>query len=180
MPDLIFEFVGIDEDAKQRAVAIADSVRTVLFTDLVGHTEMMSRLGDEAGRAVLREHETHHPRSPQGARWHRGKNDGRRLHGSLRLCDEGRRMRHRPPARLRASARASRSPSASASTPANRSRKTATSSAPPSSSPPASPPTPKAAKSSSPTPSAGSAPAKASSSPTAATSSPRASRIQCG
>jgi len=33
------------------------AVRTVLFTDLVGHTEMMSRLGDERGRAVLREHE---------------------------------------------------------------------------------------------------------------------------
>jgi len=32
-------------------------VRTVLFTDLVGHTQMMSRLGDERGRAVLREHE---------------------------------------------------------------------------------------------------------------------------
>ncbi len=32
--------------------------RTVLFTDLVGHTEMMSRLGDERGRAVLREHES--------------------------------------------------------------------------------------------------------------------------
>ncbi len=32
-------------------------VRTVLFTDLVGHTEMMSRLGDDRGRAVLREHE---------------------------------------------------------------------------------------------------------------------------
>jgi adenylate cyclase len=31
--------------------------RTVLFTDLVGHTAMMSRLGDERGRAVLREHE---------------------------------------------------------------------------------------------------------------------------
>jgi class 3 adenylate cyclase len=30
---------------------------TVLFTDLVGHTEMMSRLGDERGREVLREHE---------------------------------------------------------------------------------------------------------------------------
>ncbi len=29
----------------------------MLFTDLVGHTEMMSRLGDEAGRALLREHE---------------------------------------------------------------------------------------------------------------------------
>jgi len=31
--------------------------RTILFTDLVGHTEMMSRLGDERGRSVLREHE---------------------------------------------------------------------------------------------------------------------------
>jgi class 3 adenylate cyclase len=35
----------------------ASTLRTVLFTDLVGHTEMMSRLGDERGRAVLREHE---------------------------------------------------------------------------------------------------------------------------
>jgi len=32
-------------------------VRTVLFTDIVGHTEMMRRLGDERGREVLREHE---------------------------------------------------------------------------------------------------------------------------
>ncbi len=32
-------------------------VMTVLFTDLVGHTEMMSRLGDQRGRDVLREHE---------------------------------------------------------------------------------------------------------------------------
>lgn len=32
-------------------------VRTVLFTDLVGHTEMMRRLGDAKGRDVLREHE---------------------------------------------------------------------------------------------------------------------------
>jgi len=31
--------------------------RTVLFTDLVGHTEMMRRLGDDRGRQVLREHE---------------------------------------------------------------------------------------------------------------------------
>ena len=29
----------------------------MLFTDVVGHTEMMRRLGDERGRAVLREHE---------------------------------------------------------------------------------------------------------------------------
>jgi len=32
-------------------------VRTILFTDLVSHTEMMQRLGDDAGRNVLREHE---------------------------------------------------------------------------------------------------------------------------
>lgn len=32
-------------------------IRTVLFTDVVGHTEMMRRLGDAAGRGVLREHE---------------------------------------------------------------------------------------------------------------------------
>ena len=31
--------------------------RTILFTDLVGHTEMMRRLGDVRGREVLREHE---------------------------------------------------------------------------------------------------------------------------
>ena len=37
--------------------ASKNALRTVLFTDLVGHTEMMQRLGDEAGRAVLREHE---------------------------------------------------------------------------------------------------------------------------
>lgn len=32
-------------------------VRTILFTDMVEHSEMMSRLGDERGRDVLREHE---------------------------------------------------------------------------------------------------------------------------
>ncbi len=32
-------------------------VRTILFTDVVSHTEMMQRLGDGAGRDVLREHE---------------------------------------------------------------------------------------------------------------------------
>jgi class 3 adenylate cyclase/pimeloyl-ACP methyl ester carboxylesterase len=31
--------------------------RTILFSDIVGHTSMMQRLGDEAGRQVLREHE---------------------------------------------------------------------------------------------------------------------------
>jgi class 3 adenylate cyclase len=37
--------------------ALGSSVRTVLFTDIVGHTEMMQRLGDARGREVLREHE---------------------------------------------------------------------------------------------------------------------------
>ncbi len=32
-------------------------VRTILFTDMVEHTAMMERLGDAAGREVLREHE---------------------------------------------------------------------------------------------------------------------------
>jgi class 3 adenylate cyclase len=53
-----------NEDPETRALSSApdggqvlSSLRTVLFTDLVGHTEMMSRLGDERGRALLREHE---------------------------------------------------------------------------------------------------------------------------
>ncbi len=33
------------------------AVTTIFFTDIVGHTEMMQRLGDAKGRAVLREHE---------------------------------------------------------------------------------------------------------------------------
>ena len=37
--------------------AVVSGVRTILFTDIVGHTEMMHRLGDKAGRDVLREHE---------------------------------------------------------------------------------------------------------------------------
>ncbi|HEY5639946.1 MAG TPA: adenylate/guanylate cyclase domain-containing protein [Dehalococcoidia bacterium] len=32
-------------------------IATILFTDLVGHTEMMQRLGDDKGRDVLREHD---------------------------------------------------------------------------------------------------------------------------
>jgi class 3 adenylate cyclase len=46
------EYVSASGNENER-----NTLRTVLFTDLVGHTEMMSRLGDEAGRAVLREHE---------------------------------------------------------------------------------------------------------------------------
>ena len=48
-------------DARSAGTASPSSttsgVRTVLFTDIVGHTEMMRRLGDSKGRDVLREHE---------------------------------------------------------------------------------------------------------------------------
>jgi class 3 adenylate cyclase len=54
----IAEFVNADEAAKVTPrLDTASGIRTVLFTDLVGHTEMMQRLGDARGRDVLREHE---------------------------------------------------------------------------------------------------------------------------
>jgi class 3 adenylate cyclase len=60
----VMEFLGGGVPTEEREpkvpaamAAQAGGLRTVLFTDLVGHTDMMSRLGDERGRAVLREHE---------------------------------------------------------------------------------------------------------------------------
>jgi class 3 adenylate cyclase/pimeloyl-ACP methyl ester carboxylesterase len=50
--EAVFEFMGLGESSTGRG-----RFTTVLFTDLVGHTEMMSRLGDARGRDVLREHE---------------------------------------------------------------------------------------------------------------------------
>jgi class 3 adenylate cyclase/pimeloyl-ACP methyl ester carboxylesterase len=47
----------VDTAPKGAAADAPGGFRTILFTDLVGHTEMMRRLGDEKGRAVLREHE---------------------------------------------------------------------------------------------------------------------------
>jgi class 3 adenylate cyclase/pimeloyl-ACP methyl ester carboxylesterase len=44
-------------EPSEAGVTGAGSVMAVLFTDIVGHTEMMRRLGDSAGREVLREHE---------------------------------------------------------------------------------------------------------------------------
>jgi len=56
--EAITEFLGEGEQAAPAAAPPeAGAFRTVLFTDVVGHTEMMARLGDEQGRAVLREHE---------------------------------------------------------------------------------------------------------------------------
>ncbi len=53
----IVKFVGGGTEAKRAASAADSTFRTVLFTDIVGHTAMMHRLGDEKGRGVLREHE---------------------------------------------------------------------------------------------------------------------------
>lgn len=56
--DLIREFVAPGaRDSSIRPAPNSASVRTILFTDLVGHTEIMRRLGDTAGRELLREHE---------------------------------------------------------------------------------------------------------------------------
>ena len=52
------DFVGAPEVTRSGAPGRQPvAVQTVLFTDLVGHTEMMQRLGDDKGRDVLREHE---------------------------------------------------------------------------------------------------------------------------
>ncbi len=47
----------VAEDAEPVEV-VSSGFRTILFTDVVAHTAMMRRLGDEKGRDVLREHET--------------------------------------------------------------------------------------------------------------------------
>lgn len=54
--DAIGRFLGVEGVMASQRDGVS-AFRTVLFTDLAGHTEMMSRLGDEGGRAVLREHE---------------------------------------------------------------------------------------------------------------------------
>ncbi len=58
---LVDEFLGGESSHQSTtepgAASLAGGLRTILFTDLVGHTEMMRRLGDERGRDVLREHE---------------------------------------------------------------------------------------------------------------------------
>jgi class 3 adenylate cyclase len=54
----IDEFLGEGEKPVAGAEPPAPGAfRTVLFTDVAGSTSMMQRLGDEKGRAVLREHE---------------------------------------------------------------------------------------------------------------------------
>ncbi len=58
--DAILAFMGIAAAQVNPSAAPSTDARgtaTILFTDLVDHTLMMRRLGDVAGRAVLREHE---------------------------------------------------------------------------------------------------------------------------
>jgi adenylate cyclase len=63
----IFDLIGVGAEpltpkperphGADHSHAPSDALRIILFTDLEGHTAMMQRLGDERGRAVLREHE---------------------------------------------------------------------------------------------------------------------------
>jgi class 3 adenylate cyclase len=52
--ETISDFLGDSHTARR---AQASSLRTILFTDIEGHTVMMRSLGDERGRAVLRDFE---------------------------------------------------------------------------------------------------------------------------
>ncbi len=65
MPNLnyIADFLGLEVPQPPRttqspgADTTIGGLRTILFTDLVSHTDMMTRLGDAKGREVLRQHE---------------------------------------------------------------------------------------------------------------------------
>src|SRR5207248_286060 len=55
---VIDEFLGEWETpVRDAGPPIQSSLRTILFTDIESHTQMMQRLGDAKGREVLREHE---------------------------------------------------------------------------------------------------------------------------
>lgn len=49
--------LSVAETAPMPELLAAGSLRTLLFTDIEGHTAMMQRLGDAAGRVLLRHHE---------------------------------------------------------------------------------------------------------------------------
>jgi class 3 adenylate cyclase len=56
----VLDFIAPDREltfGDGRGDTSVGTLRVILFTDLVDHTVMMQRLGDEGGRAVLREHE---------------------------------------------------------------------------------------------------------------------------
>ena len=57
--EAVESFLGPWDEGAAAAPAptLAGSLRTILFTDIEGHTQMMQRLGDTKGREVLREHD---------------------------------------------------------------------------------------------------------------------------
>jgi class 3 adenylate cyclase len=55
--ELLGTGVTLSREPEPHVHLAPSGVRTILFTDIVGHTEMMHRLGDGGGRVVLREHE---------------------------------------------------------------------------------------------------------------------------
>ncbi len=57
MSEIILGFIGQPARDPRNEERVTSPFRTVLFTDIVGHAEMMHRLGDARGREVLREHE---------------------------------------------------------------------------------------------------------------------------
>ena len=98
-------------------------VRTILFTDMVEHTPMMHRLGDKAGRDVLREHE-HLTRDVLRARRVGGEVDGRWVHGFLRVAGRRGRVRDHAAASVRGTAsRAGCGPREGTNTYSNRSER---------------------------------------------------------
>jgi class 3 adenylate cyclase len=55
---VVSSFLARDAPVESRRdPAAGNAFRTILFTDIEGHTAMMQRLGDAKGREVLREHE---------------------------------------------------------------------------------------------------------------------------
>jgi adenylate cyclase len=57
LADFLGDGVAARRSAPPPPPEAAAGLRTILFTDVESHTAMMQRLGDVAGRAILREHE---------------------------------------------------------------------------------------------------------------------------
>ena len=55
--DVIHAFLAEEEEHQEPPADAGSAFRTIVFTDIEGHTGLMARLGDDRGRAVLREHE---------------------------------------------------------------------------------------------------------------------------
>ena len=73
--------------------------------DLVGHTQMMHRLGDDRGAGYPSRTRADHPRRPEGTQRLRGEDHGRWFHGVVHACDEVRGVWHQAPVRLRRAGR---------------------------------------------------------------------------